>query len=1509
MASRLRVTVLALLPACGIPRSSTTSEATPAPVEPTPLRVVERSGKPVAILTFHLGAGAAQEIAVEGLRLEADGKAARFVPFLDSQPIASGVRLVCEAAGEHHAQVAIVHLLDGRFEVTVQDEVGARTRLVELSVGYAAPALVGAEDRWLPGYAGPGGAGDASFFAPIALLRSGDLGLGLVAGTSTLREARPLPQFLDLDARSGELRHGLRSEAAEGRIVQGQVLRFRHHLAAAGGGRGVTALGDLLSKLWLEAAASRLEQWPGPCRLPVAEHSVAEAACNRILDQPWRGGLLASATGSYRSADAAWEGYWLLRATTLVPERKAKALEVCARTAQMLCQSQRASGAFPSRFDPPHFTPTREAGIAECGDTGIVALFLVEYAKATGDRQALEAGRRALRHAWSRLTAGEAWATLGTLERLAAEGRQQRDARGLGVRDGLALAATALAAARWFEATSDAEASRIAEGLRVHLAGIQLCWQPEWLDSPPLGSLAASTSRPGEVDPDQALAALAWLAGYRQSGRREWLQRAAAVLRADFARAPGGSDRTRDAVAAEVLREWGQGVVDLRGQFAVGFADAWCEDLAVEGDLVAFELLTTAAATEPVRFMLAGAGRPRIVVCNGEDLGILDADTLESGILLAPRRVARVTFQPPASLRAGADWRPRARVSGPRPDRVVAELLEHEQSLARLELEPGQGEEWSAARPFPGILLDGSRELSVRLVVQEADRRTALPNEQGASLRLGRMDTIVPGHDDEWELSEAGRSRPVRLRDPDAAHRRIDPGDGVTYRLQVDPAMTGIEIELRLQGRARVAAGSLTLHVDEEKPTEPMRELSSTLQDRRLWEDGSLELRIECGSQAAEPLALFAIRHRPLGRVAEPDPTVGRTERIAPTRAAIRVSVFPVAFADQALGTTRSDLQQAFFGGPKYLQTPPPNPQRTAGSVAELVARLSGGRTRLEGDVAQVVRLPLSISDLPPGEEGRRLVLAELLRRVPAYATNSQTLVVVHPAAAPLQGSLDHVLCVAERAPDDSYLATSDVLRGMLTTSHGLRGLDDPAHGNFGTLALNGARGQHTPAGLIGPDLAQLGWADVVRVDAGEDWVPLSIAPLYEGRRAYRLPAMPLLGGDELLLELRADSPADAGLSGHGLLAIWRHGPQGLLLQRLDGRAVLPELTRLSASRSLLEAPFAPGDSLDLWQRVASWSGLSSPGLANAAGDALFEIRGLDAGGPQPTGSALLEVRRLAQDLRPRLLTWRSGNDEGDGVPLLVGESPVPGQCSVKHAGDGLELRLVSGARLEGLFDLPVREPARLLGALRRLGGEALVSLSADGVEMLAFRCVDQPRRFSAILGGGTPQVKLVLRAQALAEGATLRLDELWLVPRTRSVHRVPAEGDLSTRNVVLQDGCLHDRTLRLPAGVKDKGPERFPVVLPAGQAWIRIVAGFAQGVPPGAEARLTLELGTLADSGRIPLLRRALVRRETGDQPLFCALAELPAGDRRRAAFLEVRVDGDPAHALHFTTLAVERQ
>lgn len=1472
-----------------------------------------------------------------GLRLLADEDQgyARFLPFVEARSEGGLLRLRCQDLDNHSPSVAVRAGPLGGLHIVVTDEVGLESRVRELTIDYDLAAATPVEESFAPLlHPDPETvAGDDAFHLPLAFVRAGALALALVPDVGHLERNRRLPQALRAEVDLRRIRHGLGAWRAElgqsaqdpgqtvhhladaGVAIQGERLAFSHWLMPTTSAAAGTTLDDMVDAVWqrlvqpwtrhqvmpaapsfAQATTSLLDRAEtirggtpaGPDDL-AAIHALglvaaaeadrtgleqARSAARRMLGEPRTSGLVTAHlrrdARPIRLADLALTGHWLEGWRAWLADEAEELRRIGRILGRLLRSIQAPDGRLPRELDPDTLLPRSGSSRGDVADSAAAALFLSDLA-ADQDAEAAEACWLALRH----LDQGVLSADCGALSMAA-------------------LAAARLAEGEPAGSVRRGEAIDLLHRLLRRLGQLQQAWARPWRPEDRVGGLRTSHASTSWNDPHTALAATAFLRGYQLTDGVIFLRRGAAALRAALGVADTPAEHALAVLAAaDTAQRLGQGVVDLRRDAQVGLDNLWIQTAAVREGTLQLRLLTVDG---PDSARIRVTGLPPVpagyrIEGDGTGRGGIGTAALAAGIVLAVQRVPGLTFLPPAEIARIESWHAVAGWRGELPDDTEAWLaIETERGpLPEVPLRPDHPRrQWSPAEPFVPRGLPVGELLSVRLVVRHGSLLRHEPAAGSRTVVVADMHCLDPGDDDERALVRAGASRVEVFGDGRERCRALPPGSSATWAIPVPTAAARLRLQLLLQGPVQVASSDRVLHQDPPDAT-ALRWQSLVLSDRRLWQEGSLTLRIEAGP---EPVQVARIRYLGEGHAAA---LTGATQP-GPEVAGLRIAVLPLTFDDRPIAANQFVLQQAFFGGADHQMTPPPESRRTAGSAASLLGQMAGREAALVGTVGATLQVPGLAAELL-GTPGARQDLAATLRaQVGAAAEGPVDLVVAvvgGDEAAPIEpcpGS-PPVLFLSERSGDGSFLSCGRILAGLLTAGHDLPDLTSPDAGAFGMLDLTSGDQGHFPSGLAGVQLERLGWVDRVRMEAGRCEIPALTQD-----RALLAFAMPELTDRPALLVEDHHRDDDGGV-----LLLWDLPQRAVVLGGPGRKPARPRWLRIGRTPGAWATPFLPARYQELFTPPWQLDGGSVPALATPQGEAPWRLQLLPG-----DARHVLEARStalVAEDWSASV--WWTGTAAGERAPMPVATDLGP----LGHVQTAAGLRVVPrpGGRIGGMLPLPpMAGLVRMFAMLQAEGGAGTttVGLSAGrDLTRVDLRSGDVAQ-IEVDLPAQGPAGRLQLEVSAPAGGGpAVNLRSCRLVPRQPLLSWLTPD---PAPAAVWSDGVLRSVALQLPT--RAEKPTELPLPHLPGSSALRLRVGLPADAPPDLVVHLSADLRSRDGQRSWRLLDGLPLQRGAANDSATTVLLELPAIPQPEVMFLQLRADGPADQRVLLQTAEVVR-
>jgi hypothetical protein len=374
-----------------------------------------------------------------------------------------------------------------------------------------------------------------------------------------------------------------------------------------------------------------------------------------VPDHAWGGIRKGSCYAMFHNA---WTCYWLLQWSDLVPARTREIVNYVTRFADFLCVQQHTSGVIPSWYDPVTLEAVPEFR-DENAETAGAALFLAEVSRRTNNARYRAAAEKAMKYIFMSIVPENKWFDFETFFSCAR--------KPLGFFDSythqhpqntLSIHQAAEASLALYQLTGDSLYRKHGEEILDYLCLYQQVWSPRWLSCELFGGFGVQNTDGEWSDARQAYFAITLMRYYQCTGRREYLERAVAAVRAQFSlfespesprTAENYAHSAVDKLAGVTGLHWGTGsaVVSVRlltkefGDAYVNVRDGWgvgidgCTMLAVNVDAstIALTLRDDLQISRKIRLVCGDvAAKEYAVVLNGMPLGVFSAGSLNKGI-------------------------------------------------------------------------------------------------------------------------------------------------------------------------------------------------------------------------------------------------------------------------------------------------------------------------------------------------------------------------------------------------------------------------------------------------------------------------------------------------------------------------------------------------------------------------------------------------------------------------------------------------------------------------------------------------------------------------------------------------------------------------------------------------------------------------------------------------------------------------------------------------------------
>lgn len=230
----------------------------------------------------------------------------------------------------------------------------------------------------------------------------------------------------------------------------------------------------------------------------------------------------------------AWTGVWLLQWADLRPERRQEILAHTGRLARFLIARQQRSGVIPSWYAPGTLEPAAVMR-DENAETAGAALFLAEYARMTGDREALVAAQRGMEYIRREILPEHRWFDYETFFSCSRKPPGFFDGyTGQHPQNTLSMHQAAEAWLVLHELTGDTNSLHLGEAVLDYLGLYQQVWSPRWLSCDLFGGFGVQNTDGEWSDSRQGYFAVTYMRYFAATGKREYFERGVAALRAMF---------------------------------------------------------------------------------------------------------------------------------------------------------------------------------------------------------------------------------------------------------------------------------------------------------------------------------------------------------------------------------------------------------------------------------------------------------------------------------------------------------------------------------------------------------------------------------------------------------------------------------------------------------------------------------------------------------------------------------------------------------------------------------------------------------------------------------------------------------------------------------------------------------------------------------------------------------------------------------------------------------------
>jgi hypothetical protein len=354
----------------------------------------------------------------------------------------------------------------------------------------------------------------------------------------------------------------------------------------------------------------------------------------------------------------AWTGTWLLAWADLFPGRKEEVISHTGKFAQFLMSHQEASGVIPSWYAPGTLEPAPEFR-HENAETAGAALFLAEYSRRTGDTATLRAAERAMAYIYRDIEPEHKWFDYETFFSCSRKPLGFYDSyTGQHPQNTLSMQQAAEASLSLYELTGKTLYLDRGEAILDYLSLYQQVWSPRWLSCELFGGFGVQNSDGEWSDSRQGYFAVTYTRFFSATGKREYLERGVAALRAMFSlfesptsprTAENYAHAASDQLAGVTGLHWGTGssvvsihliaaeygdaYVDAAGGWGTGIDGCRVTDVRAADDTLHISIADAVSAPRTIRLVIGNVRKgPLAVVVNGRPLGTFEVTSLKRGI-------------------------------------------------------------------------------------------------------------------------------------------------------------------------------------------------------------------------------------------------------------------------------------------------------------------------------------------------------------------------------------------------------------------------------------------------------------------------------------------------------------------------------------------------------------------------------------------------------------------------------------------------------------------------------------------------------------------------------------------------------------------------------------------------------------------------------------------------------------------------------------------------------------
>jgi hypothetical protein len=355
----------------------------------------------------------------------------------------------------------------------------------------------------------------------------------------------------------------------------------------------------------------------------------------------------------YHSFDMAWTAYWLLRWHNEVDPKDDRIMPRCVQLADFFCSRQQSSGFIPSYFNEDLTVHAGTRLNQESSEPAGCAVFLVELYKTTGNRKYLQSAIKAMDYVQKNIVPEQKWFDFETFLSCSRKPYDFYDSiTAQNPQNNMGTIQAAKAFLALFDATKERRFLDLGMNVLDYLSLTQQVWTHPIMTPDLVGGFTTQNTDAEWSDAREAYCAVVYLDYFHRTGRREYLERGIAALRAGFAVAPyenWAHTGFHDDPGALSGFHWGQGsamaavelvwdrlgdiFVDTKAGWAYGINGCSVSELTGSAHSVSLRVDTEMEWDQPLRIVFRNAPEGTCAVSiNGARLGSYARETLEQGI-------------------------------------------------------------------------------------------------------------------------------------------------------------------------------------------------------------------------------------------------------------------------------------------------------------------------------------------------------------------------------------------------------------------------------------------------------------------------------------------------------------------------------------------------------------------------------------------------------------------------------------------------------------------------------------------------------------------------------------------------------------------------------------------------------------------------------------------------------------------------------------------------------------